>query len=302
MTRLSHLPEMFLEMLLVERGASPHTLDAYRRDLEDLAAFLNRRDADWKSCTAVHLKAYVRELADAGLANATQSRRLSAIRHFFSFLLAEDVRSDDPSQNIDRPTTAQRLPKYLSEGEVDALFGAVKGNGPEPLRLMALLQILYATGMRVSELVSLPYPPLRKEDAFLVIRGKGGKERQVPLNGEARNALETYMAVRETFMAHADHSPWLFPSRGKAGHLTRQRFAQMLKELAGLAGLDPARVSPHVLRHAFASHLLAGGADLRSLQKMLGHADISTTQIYTHVLEERLVSTVKSHHPLAGAK
>src|SRR5690606_22314520 len=245
-------------------------------------------------------QAYLKFMDDLGLKATTQARRLSALRQLFSYLLTEDIRRDDPSLNIDSPRAGRRLPKYLSEAEVDCLLAAAEGESAEEKRLHALLQLLYATGLRVSELVTLPYPALRDEDRFLLVRGKGGKERLVPVNRTSKQALDEYLALRSSFCPDGAHSKWLFPSRSEEGHLTRQRLGQLLKDLAIRSGIDPAKVSPHVLRHAFASHLLANGADLRSLQKMLGHADISTTQIYTHVLQKRLMEIVATHHPLAS--
>ncbi|MEX1035468.1 MAG: site-specific tyrosine recombinase XerD [Sneathiella sp.] len=295
----AHVLEGFLEMLLTERGAAANTLAGYRRDLEDFAAFLARRGKEFKKATAADIQAYIRFLDDTGLKATTQARRLSAIRQLFSYLLGEDIRRDDPSLNIDSPRAGRRLPKYLAEAEVDRLLTAAEGESPDKKRLYSLLHMLYATGLRVSELVSLPYPALREQDRFLIVSGKGNKERLVPVNHTAKEALDRYLDVRASFCADDRHSKWLYPSRGGQGYLTRQRLGQLLKELAVEAGIDPAKVSPHVLRHAFASHLLANGADLRSLQKMLGHADISTTQIYTHVLQKRLMEIVSNHHPLA---
>jgi len=296
------LLENFLEMLVAERNAAPNTLAAYRRDLESLTDFLSKQGLGINDATQSSISAYVRGLADAGYSNATQARHLSAIKQFFAFLLSENIRVDDPAMNVDPPKTGRKLPKYLSEDEVDLLLAAVEVNDPDALRLKSLLHLLYATGLRVSELVSLPYPPLREGDDFIIVRGKGDKERLVPVNETAKTALANYLAVRSKYCQKDEYSNWLYPSRGKEGHLTRQRFGQLLKVLAIESGIAPSRVSPHVLRHAFASHLLANGADLRSLQKMLGHADISTTQIYTHVLAERLVALVQDHHPLADAK
>ncbi|MBL4739557.1 MAG: site-specific tyrosine recombinase XerD [Sneathiella sp.] len=296
------LLENFLEMLIAERNAAANTLAAYRRDLEDLIGFLSRQRLGFKDATQPSISAYIRGLADAGFSNATQARRLSAVKQFFAFLLSENIRNDDPAMNVDPPKTGRKLPKYLSEDEVDSLLTATEGDDPDALRLKSLLHLLYATGLRVSELVSLPFPPLRDNDNFIIVRGKGDKERLVPVNEAAKAALADYLDVRLKYCQKDAHSKWLYPSRSKEGHLTRQRFGQMLKVLAIESGVTPSRVSPHVLRHAFASHLLANGADLRSLQKMLGHADISTTQIYTHVLAERLVGLVQNHHPLANAK
>lgn len=295
----AHILEGFLEMLLTERGAAGNTLVSYRRDLEDFSGFLARRGQDVRKATAADIQAYIKFLDGTGLKATTQARRLSAIRQFFSYLLGEDIRRDDPSLNIDSPRAGRRLPKYLTEAEVDKLLSAADGESPEKKRLYSLLQLLYATGLRVSELVSLPYPAIREQDRFLIVRGKGNKERLVPVNQSAKDALDRYLEVRKGFCADEKHSKWLYPSRGGQGFLTRQRLGQLLKELAVEAEIDPAKVSPHVMRHAFASHLLANGADLRSLQKMLGHADISTTQIYTHVLQKRLMEIVSTHHPLA---
>ncbi|MBL4666456.1 MAG: site-specific tyrosine recombinase XerD [Sneathiella sp.] len=294
--------EMFLEMLVLERNAAANTIEAYSRDLEDFSSYIGGADRYFSTVSSDDISAYIRSLALQGLASATQARRLSAIKQFFSFLLSEEFRRDDPAMNVDAPKGVQRLPKYLSVKEVDTLLEKCSGHTPDKLRMAALLQTLYATGMRVSELVSLKFPPLAKDENFLIIRGKGDKERLVPMNKTAKKAIAHYLEFRSNFLKVNEHSPWLFPSRSKEGYLTRQRFGQLLKELAQETEIDPKRVSPHVLRHAFASHLLANGADLRSLQKMLGHADISTTQIYTHVLSERLVNLVHNHHPLATAK
>ncbi|MEH6494415.1 MAG: site-specific tyrosine recombinase XerD [Pseudomonas marincola] len=294
--------EIFMEMLVLERNAAANTIDAYSRDLEDFSDHIRNHQKEFSTVSTDDVSTYVQSLAAQGLASATQARRLSAIKQFFSFLLLEGFRDDDPAMNVDAPKSARRLPKYLSVEEVDNLLSHCAGESVDKLRMSALLQILYATGMRVSELVTLKFPPMAKDENFLLIRGKGDKERLVPLNAPAKDAIAKYVGVRVNFLKEDAHSPWLFPSRGREGYLTRQRFGQMLKSLAVEAKIEPKRVSPHVLRHAFASHLLANGADLRSLQKMLGHADISTTQIYTHVLSERLVSLVTTHHPLATAK
>lgn len=291
--------EGFLEMLLTERGAAENTLSGYRRDLNDFESFALRRGKDLSSVSAKDIQSYLKLLDDSGLKASTQARRLSAIRQLFSYLLGEDIRRDDPALNIDSPRAGRQLPKYLTEAEVDNLLAKADGDTPEKKRLLSLLHLLYATGLRVSELVSLPFPALRDQDRFLIVRGKGNKERLVPVNQSSKQALDDYLDVREKFCPDGGHSKWLYPSRGGQGYLTRQRLGQLLKELAIEANIDPAKVSPHVLRHAFASHLLANGADLRSLQKMLGHSDISTTQIYTHVLQERLKEIVTTHHPLA---
>ncbi len=292
--------ESFLEMLSAERGASANTLEAYRRDLEQFAAHLAVRGGSVESADASAIRGYLASLARRGLSSATGARRLSALRQFYRFVFAEGVRGDDPTAGIDSPRRGRALPKVLKEAEVDALLAAARRqDGPKGMRLAALLEILYATGLRVSELVGLPLSAVRGEHGVLIVRGKGGKERMVPMSDPARQALNAYRVVRRDFVPANRESGWLFPSRGARGHLTRQRFAQMLKQLAAEAGIDRARVSPHVLRHAFASHLLAHGADLRSIQQMLGHADISTTQGYTHVLDERLKALVRTHHPLA---
>ncbi len=293
--------ESFLEMLALERGAAENTIAAYRRDLEDFDAFLEAVGTDNQTADERDLSRYIQNLASQGLSTATQARRISSLKQFYMFLLNEDLRQDNPAMNLESPQTGRRLPKYLSEKEVDQLLSRAEGDSSEEKRCAALLHILYATGLRVSELVTLPFPTFGDEDDFIIVRGKGNKERLIPVNESAKKALKTYLDCRHEFIGD-EYSSWLFPSRGKSGHLTRQRFGQILKDLAIEAGLDSKRVSPHVLRHAFASHLLAHGADLRSLQKMLGHSDISTTQIYTHVLKERLVGLVNQHHPLADAK
>jgi len=292
--------EAFLEMLSAERGAAANTLAAYRRDLERFAAFLGARGGDLLGAEPEAIRAYLSSLADQGLSAATSARRLSALRQFYRFLLAEGLRGDDPCNLIDSPRLPRPLPKVLSEAEVEELLAeARRVEGPGGARLVALLEVLYATGLRVSELVGLPRSALAHDRRLVIVRGKGGKERMVPLGEPAAAALEAYLELRPRFLPEGASSPWLFPSRGGSGHLTRRRLAQLLKELALGAGIDPGGVSPHVLRHAFGAHLLAHGADLRAVQQMLGHADIATTQIYTHVLDERLKALVREHHPLA---
>ena len=293
--------EAFLEMLAAERGAARNTLEAYGRDLADFAAFIKGRGKAPEDADGAAIRAYLARLKGAGMAPGTTARRLSALGQFFRFLFDEGLREDDPSATIDRPRRGRSLPKSLGEDEVDALLVAARARpGAEGARLVALLEVLYATGLRVSELVGLPLAALTGDGEMLIVRGKGDKERMVPLGEPARQALAAYMAARTAFLGREGKaSRWLFPSRSAQGHLTRARFGQMLKEVADEAGIDRRRVSPHVLRHSFASHLLAHGADLRSLQQLLGHADIATTQIYTHVLEERLKSLVKRSHPLA---
>jgi integrase/recombinase XerD len=294
------LIETFIEMLAAERGAADNTRQAYQRDLAGLAAFLERRTQSLEAATSEDLRAYLAALGDTHLAPRTVARRLSALRQFYRFLVIEGLRDDDPAAPLDSPRQGRSLPKVLSEAEVDRLLAAARGrSGAEGARLLALVELLYATGLRISELVRLPLAAVARDREVLIVRGKGGRERLVPLSGPARAAVQAYREVRGRFLAGEENSPWLFASRGRGGHLTRHRVAQLLKELALEADLDPARVSPHVLRHAFASHLLDHGADLRAVQKMLGHADISTTQIYTHVLDERLRRLVQERHPLA---
>jgi integrase/recombinase XerD len=301
---------LFLDMLTAERGAAAHTVEAYTRDLAEFLAFLAAKGKTAKTASADHLRAYLAGLARKGLAPTSRARKLSSIRQFFRFLLAEGIRTDDPCSAVDSPRLGRPLPKILSLAEVETLLDTAKERSEKTadgtarrraLRLYAALETLYATGLRVSELISLPRNVLTADDCVLTIKGKGGRERLVPLNDAAREALSTHLAaVREDEAKGRGVSPWLFPSSG-GQHLTRQRFGQELKALALAAGIEPARVSPHVLRHAFASHLLERGADLRTVQQLLGHADISTTQIYTHVIEERLRRLVEQHHPLAQA-
>lgn len=298
--RWSIVTEAFLEMMAAERGAVRNTLEAYGRDLGDAETWLAGRGRELADAGTADLRAYLAAAEAAGVAPRTAARRLSALRQFYRFLYAEGRRGDDPTATLDAPQRGRPLPKILSESEVDALLDAARDRpGPEGLRLVCLLELLYATGLRVSELVGLPYATVARDPRVLIVRGKGGKERMVPLTAAAMAAIAAYKAVRGAFLAAGETSPHLFPSRGESGHLTRRRFGQLLDELAIEAGLDPAKVSPHVLRHAFATHLLDHGADLRSVQQMLGHADISTTQIYTHVLAERLRALVEAHHPLA---
>ncbi|WP_219821660.1 site-specific tyrosine recombinase XerD [Sneathiella aquimaris] len=297
-----HLHEKFIEMLVLERNASPNTVDGYLRDLRELDQYLATIGKDCLNVEQQDISNFIQTLDQQGLSSATQARRLSAVKQFFAFLLLDDIRTDNPAMNVDAPRTQRKLPQHLTVSEVDRLFDAVEEEIEDSIRLKALLHLLYATGMRVTELVTLPFPPMADEDNFLIVRGKGNKERLVPVNAAAKAALSDYIKVRKNYCPQGSYSKFLFPSRSKQGHLTRQRFAQMLKKLATRTDISPLRVSPHALRHAFASHLLANGADLRSLQKMLGHADISTTQIYTHVLQERMIELVQSHHPLADAK
>jgi integrase/recombinase XerD len=298
--------EAFLEMLVTERGAANLTLVAYRTDLLDLAGFLATRSVAIEDADAAALHAYLAAAATRRLAPRTLARRLSAMRQFFRFLVADGSRADDPTSGLDMPRLGRPLPKILCESEVITLIdaaAAARKDGGEGARLRCILELLYATGLRVSELVGLPLAAAQRDPRVLLVRGKGGKERIVPLSDPARRALTDYLAARgRFFLPPGQASRWLFPSRGAQGHLTRQRCGQLLKELALTAGLDPARLSPHVLRHAFASHLVDHGADLRSVQQMLGHADIATTQIYTHVQGERLRRLVETAHPLARRK
>jgi len=287
-------------MLAAERGAAKLTLVAYRNDLEDVARFLG--GAVEEAATA-DLRRYLAKLARAGFAPRSTARRLSALRQFYRFLVLEGIRGDDPTAALDAPRLGRPLPKLISEEEAGKLLDAArKMPGAEGLRLTCLLELLYGTGLRVSELVGLPLAATGGDRRFLIVRGKGGKERLVPLGEPARQALAAYLAARSSFLRRGQTSRWLFPSYGIEGHLTRRRCGQLLKELARDAGIDEKKLSPHVLRHAFATHLLDRGADLRSVQAMLGHADIATTQIYTHVLGDRLQRLVTEHHPLAKKK
>ncbi|MFL5259669.1 MAG: site-specific tyrosine recombinase XerD [Hyphomicrobiales bacterium] len=299
------LIERFLEMMSAERGAALNTLAAYERDLGDYASFLDRRKIGLAEAGPDHLRGYMHALERQGLKASTAARRLSAVRQLHKFLYGEGIARGNPAHAVDSPRLRRPLPKLLSLADVDKLLDCAKAR-VEPLegaqrsraeRTRCLLELLYATGLRVSELVGLRTRAVTSSREMLSIRGKGGRERVVPVSGRARAVLEEYLASRARLKAAA--SPWLFPSHGGSGHLTRQHFAADLKALAGDAGLDHRRISPHVLRHAFASHLLAGGADLRAVQQMLGHADISTTQIYTHVQADRLKSAVEQFHPLS---
>jgi integrase/recombinase XerD len=287
-------------MLAAERGAAPLTLAAYRRDLGDLARFLAARATDLAAADEAALHAYLAAPPVAALAPRSLARRLSAIRQFHKFLVLDGVRPDNPTAGLDTPRLGRRLPKLLSESEVVALLAAAGDlRGAQGARLLCFVELLYATGLRVSELPRLPLAAAGRDPRFLIVRGKGGRERIVPLGETARRALSGYLDCRAAFVREARTSPWLFPSRAAAGHLTRQRCGQLLKDLAIRAGLSPGRLSPHVLRHAFASHLVDHGADLRSVQQMLGHSDIATTQIYTHVSGDRLRRLVETAHPLA---
>jgi len=300
------LVELFLDMLAAERGAGKNTLDAYRNDLADLGAHLRAAGATIAAATTDDLRGFLAALAERGFKASSLARRLSAVRQLYRFLYAEGKRSDDPAAVLEGPKRGRALPKVLSIAEVDALLAQARddmedGEAPpakrlRAARLLCLLEVVYATGLRVSELVALPASAAKRDQRMLVVRGKGGKERLVPLNQAAKRAMADYLKLRGE---DGHDSKWLFPSFGETGHLTRQHFARELKTLGAACGIAPARLSPHVLRHAFASHLLHNGADLRVVQTLLGHADISTTQIYTHVLEERLKALVRDLHPLA---
>jgi integrase/recombinase XerD len=300
---VSRYLEAFLEMLIAERGAAANTVASYQRDLTDCARVLMGKNKSAKAildgATTGALRGYLKNLETRGMAARTVARRLSALRMFYRFLHAEGLRPDDPTSVLESPRQGRSLPKILSEDEVSALLAAAAARpGAEGLRLKAMVELCYATGMRASELVGLPLAAVQRDPRVIVVRGKGDRERMVPLNEPARDAVRAYLAVRENFCGRRRENSFLFPGRN-GRPLTRQRFFQMLKDLAGAAGIEQRRVSPHVLRHAFATHLLNHEADLRSVQKMLGHSDISTTQIYTHVLDERLRQLVNERHPLA---
>jgi len=295
--------EAFLEMMSAERGAAANTLQAYRRDLDEAAA----ECGGLVGATTDALRSHLEGLARRGFAPSSQARKLSALRQFYRFLYAEGMRADDPSGSLDSPRRGRPLPKTLSERDVGRLLDRAESEAGSPppgidaasaVRLAALLEVAYATGLRVSELVAMPVTVASRDDRYFTVRGKGGKERVVPLSPKAQAAMRRWLEWRARDLA-GKASRHLFPARGESGHLARQVFARELKALAARLGLPAAKVSPHVLRHAFASHLLQNGADLRAVQQLLGHADISTTQIYTHVLEVRLVELVKTHHPLA---
>jgi len=293
--------EAFLEMLAAERGAARLTLEAYGGDLGEVAQFLGTTAIE--RATTEDLRRYLAGLRRRRLAPRTAARRLSALRQFFRFLVVDGRRTDNPTAALDAPRVGRALPKLVSAAEAAQLLAAARRRpGAEGVRLVALLELLYGAGLRVSELVGLPLAAVRGDRRTIIVRGKGEKERLVPLGDPARAALAAYLEVRPTFLRAGATSRHLFPSRGEEGHLTRRRCGQLLKALALEAGLDPAQLSPHVLRHAFATHLLEGGADLRSVQVMLGHSDIATTQIYTHVAGERLQQLVREHHPLARKK
>jgi integrase/recombinase XerD len=310
---------LFLDMLAAEQGAGKNTIDAYRRDLEDLSSYLAGKGTAFARASTDDVRGYLADLDVRGFKSSSVARKLSAMRHLFRFMLGESMRSDDPAAILSGPKRGRTLPKVLSIADVDRLLTQAKNAAAIPglsatqhiraLRLACLLEVLYATGLRVSELVTLPLSAARRDARMIVVRGKGNKERFVPLNDAAKQAMVDYLAAMDAARdepktakpAPAKPAKWLFPSFGESGHLTRQHFARDLKELASAAGIAPRLISPHVLRHAFASHLLHNGADLRIVQTLLGHTDISTTQIYTHIVEERLKSLVRDLHPLADA-
>jgi integrase/recombinase XerD len=304
MSRQDGLVEAFLEMMSAERGAGANTLAAYARDLADFAGFAESGIA---AASRDDIRAYLVHLSKAGLAPSSQARRLSALRQFFGFLYAEGTRKDNPTEAVEAPKTSRPLPKILSTADLEAMIEAAGSTGDaEGARLTCIVEMLYAAGLRVSELAGLPLQAVKSRDNFILVKGKGNKERLAPLNASARAAIEAYLDVRDAFLpkgarrAHAER--FLFCSRAAEGFLTRQRLYQLLKALALKSGLDPAKVSPHVLRHAFATHLVEGGADLRSVQTLLGHADIATTEIYTHVAKDHLKKVMHKAHPLARRK
>ncbi len=299
--------DAFLEMMSAERGAAANTLAAYRRDLDDLQSHLINGKREFLTARPTDIENWMLDLHARGLAASTAARRLSAARRFYRFCHSEGWISDNPVRHIKAPKAAKPLPKILSEHEVDPLLAcAAQDLRPAGLRMLALLEILYASGLRVSELLALPDHTGKRAETMILVRGKGNRERLVPLTQAALDAIHAWRAVRAGFLPKGSNrsraTKYLFPSRAISGHLSRERFFAMLKSLAAKAGLDPARVSPHVLRHAFASHLLTNGADLRAVQTLLGHADISTTQVYTHVLDERLKRLVETAHPLSKRK
>lgn len=307
----AQLTESFLEMMLAERASAANSVESYRRDLEGLSDFLRTRKTTLATAERSDIHAYLADLEKRGYAPRTSARKLSCFRQFYHFLYGEKIRADDPAALIDSPRKGRSLPKVMSEGEVETLLRtAHAGNTPEQVRMAAMLEVLYASGLRVSELIALKlsailrgrtiaHPTVADVAEYLIVKGKGGKERFVPLNPSAREAVAAYIEIRPHFLGEGDSSPWLFPSNSKEGYLTRQRFGQLLKALAVEAGLDFRKISPHTLRHSFATHLLGGGADLRVIQELLGHSDISTTQVYTHVQQGKLAELVAAHHPLS---
>jgi len=311
--KLHPLVDSFLDMLTTERGAAMNTRQAYWRDLADFSLYLRDKfKKEVVDASGEEIKTYLDDLGSKihvkgknsnQIATRTVARRLSALRQFYRYLVSENIRRDDPTSAIDSPKQTRTLPKTLTESEVSLLIKtAAQSGGSDSIRLVCLLEMLYATGLRVSELVGLPMSAIGEDMQFLMVAGKGGRERMVPLSETAQKAVKVYLDVRPQFIASDDkgtQAQWLFPSRtSESGHLTRQRFAQLLKDLADNAGIAAGKVSPHILRHAFATHLLSNGADLRAVQKMLGHADIATTQIYTHIVGNKAKKTVETKHPL----
>lgn len=311
---LHPMVDSFLDMLTTERGAALNTRQAYWRDLADFSLYIREKNnVEVIDASPEQIKTYLEDLGNkihtkgqnkAQIATRTVARRLSALRQFYRFLISENMRKDDPTSTIESPKQTRTLPKTLTEKEVDKLIEtAGYGGGADSIRLVCLLEMIYATGLRVSELVGLPMSAIGENTEFVMVAGKGGRERMVPLSDAAKKAMRNYIDVRKQFISSDDkgtQAQWVFPSRtSQSGHLTRQRFAQLLKDLAEEAGMEHGKVSPHILRHAFATHLLSNGADLRSVQKMLGHADIATTQIYTHIIGDQAKKTVEEKHPLA---
>ena len=289
---MNNLVESFLEMMVAERGASNNTIESYSRDLLEFTVYTKKRKLSLETIERSAIEKYITNLSKSDLSTKTIARKISSIRQFFHFLYSEDIRKDDPATNIDSPKQTRSLPKSLSKQDIETLINQARVDND--IRLVAILELLYASGLRVSELVTLPLAAFNKANQFLIVRGKGNKERLVALNNAAIEAVGEYIAKR------SHNSNYLFSSNSKEGHLTRQRLGQMLKELALKAGVNPEKISPHKMRHSFASHLLEGGADLRIIQELLGHSDISTTQIYTHVEQEKLRNLVNNHHPLAN--
>jgi integrase/recombinase XerD len=297
---MSRFIDGFIEMMVAERGATKNTVEAYGRDLQDLEAFVRSKGRALHKAKVLDLKDYLKDLHDAGFSPRTQARKSSTFREFYKFLYTEGVRADNPSDAIENPKLGKSLPKYLTEKEISLMLKEANSDKtPHGRRAAALLETLYATGLRVSELVSLPLATAVRAKDSIIVMGKGQKERLVPLNSKSVKAIRDYIAVRDEFLKKGRTSKWLFPSNSKSGHLTRDGFYKIIKQIACDAGVSPSKVSPHVIRHSFASHLLAHDVDLRSIQKMLGHSDISTTEIYTHVQSERLKNMVKKSHPLA---
>jgi integrase/recombinase XerD len=296
--------EAFLEMMAAERGAASNTLLAYEKDLADIQSFLKARNCALESAKLDDVEAWFEDLSARGLSASTAARRRSAVRQFYRFVMGENWRQDDPSRRVAAPKQGRALPKVLSSEDLHRLIGAARErDGAQAARLEAIMALLYASGLRISELLALPSSALARDPRFILIKGKGGKERLAPLNPTALAATHAYLEVRSAFLPKGiKSSPWLFPSRGKGGRLTARRVGQLLDESADAAGIDRSRVSPHVLRHAFATHLLEGGADLRVVQTLLGHSDIGTTQIYTHVTQNKLQQVVETKHPLGRNK